>query len=179
MVTSFLQYMLLTPTFTNILNVYAFCNTHDVSWGTKGDDKVEKLPSVNTKDGQGKTDLPDEGDLNAQYQREVSVFSVKFKEVKSEPTEAQLQEKQMDYYRGVRTGVVLIWMITNFALAAVVLSSAGLERITPGNEQDIENQQTERSNIYMAVVLWSVAALSSFKFLGAMWFLIVRLFRGV
>ncbi|PON28181.1 chitin synthase 3 [Trichoderma gamsii] len=179
MVTSFLQYMLLTPTFTNILNVYAFCNTHDVSWGTKGDDKVEKLPSVNTKDGQGKTDLPDEGDLNAQYQREVSVFSVKFKEVKSEPTEAQLQEKQMDYYRGVRTGVVLIWMISNFALAAVVLSSAGLERITPGNEQDIENQQTERSNIYMAVVLWSVAALSSFKFLGAMWFLIVRLFRGV
>jgi chitin synthase len=107
------------------------------------------------------------------------VFSVKFKEVKSEPTEAQLQEKQMDYYRGVRTGVVLIWMITNFALAAVVLSSAGLERITPGDEQDLENQQTERSNIYMAVVLWSVAALSSFKFLGAMWFLIVRLFRGV
>ncbi|GFP56987.1 hypothetical protein ACSS6W_004466 [Trichoderma asperelloides] len=179
MVTSFVQYMLLTPTFTNILNVYAFCNTHDVSWGTKGDDKVEKLPSVNTKDGQGKTDLPDEGDLNAQYQREVSVFSVKYKEVKSAPTEAQLQEKQMDYYRGVRTGVVLIWMITNFALAAVVLSSAGLERITPGNQQDIENQQTERSNIYMAVVLWSVAALSSFKFLGAMWFLIVRLFRGV
>lgn len=179
MITSFLQYMLLTPTFTNILNVYAFCNTHDVSWGTKGDDKVEKLPSVNTKDGQGKTDLPDEGDLNAQYQREVSVFSVKFKEIKSEPTEAQLQEKQMDYYRGVRTGVVLIWMITNFALAAVVLSSAGLERITPGDAQDAENQQTERSNIYMAVVLWSVAGLSSFKFLGAMWFLIVRLFRGV
>ncbi|RFU81184.1 chitin synthase 3 [Trichoderma arundinaceum] len=179
MVTSFLQYMLLTPTFTNILNVYAFCNTHDVSWGTKGDDKVEKLPSVNTKDGQGKTDLPDEGDLNAQYQREVAVFSVKFKEEKKEPTPAQLQEKQMDYYRGVRTGVVLIWMITNFALAAVVLSSAGLERITPGTAQDQEAQQAERSNIYMAVVLWSVAALSSFKFLGAMWFLIVRLFRGV
>jgi chitin synthase len=179
MVTSFLQYMLLTPTFTNILNVYAFCNTHDVSWGTKGDDKVEKLPSVNTKDGQGKTDLPDEGDLNAQYQREVASFSVKFKEEKTEPSPAQLQEKQMDYYRGVRTGVVLIWMITNFALAAVVLSSAGLERITPGDSQDQESQQTERSNIYMAVVLWSVAALSSFKFIGAMWFLIVRLFRGV
>ncbi|ETR97094.1 hypothetical protein M419DRAFT_26956 [Trichoderma reesei RUT C-30] len=179
MITSFLQYMLLTPTFTNVLNVYAFCNTHDVSWGTKGDDKVEKLPSVNTKDGQGKTDLPDEGDLNAQYQREVALFSAKFKEVKRDPTPADLQEKQMDYYRGVRTGVVLIWMITNFALAAVVLSSAGLERITPGTAQDQEAQQTERSNIYMAVVLWSVAALSSFKFLGAMWFLIVRMFRGV
>lgn len=30
MVTSFFQYMLLLPTYVNILNVYAFCNTHDV-----------------------------------------------------------------------------------------------------------------------------------------------------
>ncbi|KOS23063.1 Chitin synthase 3 [Escovopsis weberi] len=179
MLTSFVQYMLLTPTFTNVLNVYAFCNTHDVSWGTKGDDKVEKLPSVNTKDGQGKTDLPDEGDLNAQYQREVAVFSSKFVEVKSDPTPSQLQEQQMDYYRGVRTGVVLIWMITNFALAAVVLSTAGLERITPGGSQNQEETAQQRSNVYMAVVLWSVAGLSTFKFLGAMWFLLVRLFRGV
>lgn len=179
MVSSFVQYMLLTPTFTNVLNVYAFCNTHDVSWGTKGDDKVEKLPSVNTKDGQGKTDLPDEGDLNAQYQREVAMFSSKFVEVKSDPTPSQLQEQQMDYYRGVRTGVVLIWMITNFALAAVVLSTAGLERITPGGAQNQEETAQQRSNVYMAVVLWSVAALSTFKFLGAMWFLLVRMFRGV
>ncbi|CRK22982.1 hypothetical protein BN1708_017994, partial [Verticillium longisporum] len=32
MFTSFVQYMLLTPTYINILNVYAFCNTHDISW---------------------------------------------------------------------------------------------------------------------------------------------------
>ena len=177
MITSFGQYMLLTPTYTNILNVYAFCNTHDVSWGTKGDDKVEKLPSVNTKDGQGKTDLPDEGDLNAQYQRELAVFSTKYKAVKLPPTAAQLQEKQMDYYRGVRTGVVLIWMITNFALAAVVLSTGGLEKFTPNISA--EDQRRDRSNAYMAVVLWSVAGLSAFKFIGAVWFLIVRMFRGV
>ncbi|PHH81075.1 hypothetical protein CDD80_3357 [Ophiocordyceps camponoti-rufipedis] len=178
MITSFVQYMLLSPTYTNVLNVYAFCNTHDVSWGTKGDDTVEKLPSVNTKDGQGKTDLPDEGDLNAQYQREVALFSAKYKAVKTKPTAAQLQEKQLDYYRGVRTGVVLIWMITNFALAALVLSSAGLEKITPGRGSQAD-EETARANLYMAIVLWSVAALSSFKFLGALWFLIIRLFRGV
>lgn len=28
---SFLQYLLLAPSFTNVLNVYAFCNLHDVS----------------------------------------------------------------------------------------------------------------------------------------------------
>ncbi|RSM09465.1 Chitin synthase 3 [Fusarium oligoseptatum] len=178
MATSFVQYMLLTPAFTNVLNVYAFCNTHDVSWGTKGDDKVEKLPSVNTKDGTAKTDLPDEGDLNAQYQREIAVFAQKEVIVKKEPTPSQLQEKQMDYYKGVRTGVVLIWMVTNFAIAALVLSSAGLDRISTSTE-DKEDIQTQRSNIYMSIVLWSVAGLSAFKFLGAMWFLVVRMFRGV
>lgn len=177
MVTSFAQYMLLTPTFTNVLNVYAFCNTHDVSWGTKGDDKVEKLPSVNTKDGTGKTDLPDEGDLNAQYQREIGVFAQKHVEVKTAPTPSMLQEKQMDYYRGVRTGVVLIWMVTNFGLAALVLSSAGLDRISSKDDQEAE--KLSRSNIYMSIVLWSVAGLSAFKFIGAMWFLVVRMFRGV
>ncbi|KAG6053801.1 Chitin synthase, class 3 [Claviceps sp. LM220 group G6] len=178
MITSFIQYLLLTPTYTNVLNVYAFCNTHDVSWGTKGDDKAEKLPSVNTSKGAAETEMPDSGDLNAQYQRDVALFSTKHQEVKAPLTPSQLQEKQMDYYRGVRTGVVLIWMITNFALAAVVLSTGGLERITPGGS-DPAKQAAERSNIYMAIVLWSVAGLSSFKFLGAMWFLVVRMFRGV
>ena len=174
MFTSLVQYMLLTPTFTNVLNVYAFCNTHDISWGTKGDDKPDKLPSVNTKDGQGKTDLPDEGDRNAQYERELQVFARKpVKEVKA-LTPAQLDEKQMDYYRGVRTMVVLVWMIMNFALCALVLSTAGLEKITPSDQSE-----SKRATIYMAAVLYSVAVLSGFKFLGAMWFLVVRMFRGV
>lgn len=179
MLTSLGQYMLLTPTFTNILNVYAFCNTHDISWGTKGDDKPDELPSISTKDGQGKTDLPDEGDLNAQYERELQAFARKpVKEVKP-PTAAQLDEKQQDYYRGVRTVVVLFWMITNFALIAVVLSAAGLEKIGKSSSTDTETAETTRTTIYMAVVLYSVAALSGFKFLGAMWFLVVRMFRGV
>lgn len=29
-----------TSSFVNVINIYAFCNTHDVSWGTKGSDKV-------------------------------------------------------------------------------------------------------------------------------------------
>lgn len=179
MFTSLIQYMMLTPTFTNVLNVYAFCNTHDVSWGTKGDDKPDKLPSISTKDGSGKTDLPDEGDLNAQYERELQVFSRKpVKEVKA-LTPSQLDEKQQDYYRGVRTVVVLMWMITNFALIAVVLSAAGLEKIGTSTSSSTDVEETTRTTIYMAVVLYSVAALSGFKFIGAMWFLILRIFRGV
>jgi chitin synthase len=172
MFTSFIQYLLLTPTYINILNVYAFCNTHDITWGTKGDDKAEKLPSATLKPG-GKVDVnipTDDTDLNAQYEAEMR------KIVTKAPVEQRIpspSEKQEDYYKGFRSQVVLLWIVCNFGLVAVVLSTAGLERITTNS-----NENT-KSAVYLAVVLWSVAGLSFFKFVGAMWFLIVRLFRGV
>lgn len=173
MFTSFIQYLILTPTYINILNVYAFCNTHDITWGTKGDDKAEKLSSVNIKpDGKIDVMLPsDEGDLNAQYQAELSSFRTK---APPEKREFSASEKQEDYYKGFRSAVVLIWMVCNFGLCATVLSTAGLERVKIGNSND-----TDKATIYMAVVLWSVAGLSLFRFIGAMWFLVVRMFRGV
>ena len=158
----------MTPTYINILNVYAFCNTHDITWGTKGDDKAEKLPTANLKPG-GKVDVSiptDDGDLNAQYENEMKVFAVKAEKEVKVPSAS---EKQEDYYKGFRSAVVLVWMFCNFALAAVVLSTAGLERV------DVKSNDTQRSTIYMAVVLWSVAGLSLFRFIGAMWFLIVRM----
>lgn len=42
MLTSFVQYLLLLPSYVNILLIYAFCNLHDVSWGTKGDNGANK-----------------------------------------------------------------------------------------------------------------------------------------
>lgn len=172
MFTSFLQYLLLTPTYINILNVYAFCNTHDITWGTKGDDKPEKLPTAVTKPG-GKVDVAipaDDADLNTQYETELQIFSTKWDPPKKEMS---AQEKHEDYYKGFRSAVVLAWMFCNLALAAVVLNAGGLEKVS------IDTSDTQRSTIYMSVVLWSVAGLSAFRFVGAMWFLIVRLFRGV
>lgn len=171
MFTSFMQYLLLTPTYINILNVYAFCNTHDITWGTKGDDKAEKLPSAMLKPG-GKVDVnipTDDTDLNAQYEAEIRKILVKAPAEKRVPSAS---EKQEDYYKGFRSIVVIFWIVCNFGLVAVVLETAGLDLITA-------TTTTSRSTIYMAVVLWSVAGLSLFKFVGATWFLIVRMFRGV
>lgn len=170
--TQFIQYILLTPTYINVLNIYAFCNTHDITWGTKGDDKAEKLPSANLKPG-GKVDVnipQDDGDLNAQYEAELAKFAVKPpKEEKSIPEE----ERQADYYKGFRSAVVLVWVFCNFALAAVVLNSAGMEEFS----EDTETTENTRATIYMAVILWSVAGISIFKFMGAMWYLVVRMVR--
>lgn len=176
MFTSFVQYLLLTPTYINILNVYAFCNTHDITWGTKGDDKAEKLPSATLKPG-GKVDVnipTDDGDLNAQYEAEMRKIVSKAPEEKREVSPSEVQE---DYYKGFRSRVVIFWLLCNFGLVATVLSTAGLSRLSTATDQDA--QETLKSDIYMAVVLWSVAGLSLFKFIGAMWFLIVRMFRGV
>lgn len=177
MFTSFIQYILLTPTYINVLNIYAFCNTHDITWGTKGDDKAEKLPSATLKPG-GKVDVnipQDDGDLNAQYETELQKFAVKpEKEVKVIPEE----ERQADYYKGFRSAVVLAWVFCNFALGAVVLSAAGLQTFDQGSinsSTGMDATQNTRALIYMEVVLWSVAALSLFKFTGAMWFLVVRM----
>lgn len=177
MFTSFLQYLLMTPTYINILNVYAFCNTHDITWGTKGDDKPEKLPSVITKaDGKADIQAPtDDADLNTQYEEELKVFSSKWVEEKKIPSPS---EKQEDYYKGFRSGVVLFWMFCNLGLTALVLQSGGLE-LTVSTPDDAQKKKNEAATIYLAVVLYSVAGLSAFRFIGAMWFLVVRAFRGV
>ncbi|KAF2842031.1 glycosyltransferase family 2 protein [Patellaria atrata CBS 101060] len=176
MVTSFLQYLLMTPTYINILNVYAFCNTHDITWGTKGDDKPDKLPSVTTKPG-GKIDVDapsDDADLNTQYEAELRAFATKWAPPKKVPSAS---DKQEDYYKGFRSAVVLLWMFCNLGLCAVVLKGAGASfKIEP---EDEDAERNRRVNIYMKVVLWSVAGLSAFRFVGACWFLVVRMFRGV
>jgi chitin synthase len=174
MFTSFLQYLALTPTYINILNVYAFCNTHDITWGTKGDDKAEKLPSAKVKaDGKVDVTIPtDDADLNQQYLSECQLF------VSKAPPEKRVisaEDKQSDYYKGFRSATVLLWIGMNIALVAVILTTGGESSL----RLDGSVAENTKANTYMAVVLWSVAGLSAFRFLGAMWFLVVRMFRGV
>ncbi|KAJ3011424.1 UNVERIFIED_CONTAM: Chitin synthase, class 2, partial [Siphonaria sp. JEL0065] len=68
-VTCMIQYLLMIPSFANILMVYAFCNIHDVSWGTKGITNASVLPAISTaKNDKGEVvatvDLPAQ-DTNA------------------------------------------------------------------------------------------------------------------
>lgn len=168
----FLQYLLLTPTYINILNVYAFCNTHDITWGTRAEEKAPELAAAKVKpDGKVDLNIPqDDGDLNAQYEAEMKKIEQKAKE---EDPPVKESEKQEDYYKGFRSAVVLAWMFCNFTLTATVLNTAGLDRVKLQTKQT-ETKQTQRATIYMAVVLWSVAGLSMFRFGGAVWFLVVR-----
>ena len=110
-----IQYLLLSPSYINIMNVYAFCNTHDVSWGTKGDNKVSTdLGIVNTgKDNKVSVEVPtDTVDIDNNYLSALQLLGVPEKKVK---VKRDTSTKQEDYYRSFRTRVVLLWIITNLA----------------------------------------------------------------
>lgn len=60
-----LQYVLCSPIWINVLNIYAFSNLHDFSWGTKEDGVEEDLGSAAAnKDGTVELELPtDQADI--------------------------------------------------------------------------------------------------------------------
>ena len=95
--------------------------------------------------------------MDAQYEAEMAVLATKFE---PPPKKVDKEEAQIDYYKGVRSGVVLVWIFSNFALSAAVLNSGGLERVTVSPGEDAQEEQARRSIIYLSIVLWSVAALS-------------------
>ncbi|KAI9699679.1 MAG: Chitin synthase, class 2 [Candelina mexicana] len=123
MFTSFPQYLLVMPSFVNILNVYAFSNWHDVSWGTKGSDKADALPSAQTsKTSDGKAAVIEEpdkpqADIDSQFEVTVKRALAPFVEPK-EDTKKSLE----DSYKSFRTRLVTAWIFSNALLSVVITS---------------------------------------------------------
>ncbi|CAG8606533.1 3645_t:CDS:2, partial [Acaulospora morrowiae] len=171
MFTSLGQYLLLVPFYINILNVYAFCNVHDVSWGTKGDNSAKQdLGSAKVSSGKSEVEVEvpvEEKDINEAYEEAVEELR---QHVEEEVKHRSPSEKRDDYNKSFRTRVVLSWILSNAALVAVITSvDSTLDKMLP--------QQT-RSNTYMAFILWSVTGLAAFRFFGSCTFLLFRLFTG-
>jgi chitin synthase len=168
MFTSFLQYLLLTPTYINVLNVYALCNTHDLSWGTKGSDDAPGGGSAKSgKDDKVKLMVPHP---DIQYAKELSLLSEAPEE---EVVTAKPDDIKKSYYASVRSGIVMGWIFSNLALCTLVLKAGSIGVITKSAVTE-EQAEAKNSGIYLFVVLWSVAALSAFRFVGSLWFLVHR-----
>ncbi|KAF8892782.1 chitin synthase-domain-containing protein [Gymnopilus junonius] len=171
MITSFIQYLLMAPSYINVLNVYAFANVHDVSWGTKGDNTVAKaLGTVTTgKSGEVEAEVPtDEKDINALYEDAIHVLNTKPPKVESKPDTGTQQE---DYYRSFRTNVLLTWVLTNALLGATIT-------ITNAKAASSDGGANKAVNGYMAFLLASVAGLALIRFIGSTTYMLVRLFAG-
>lgn len=160
---SFPYYMLLMSTYINILMVYAFNNWHDVSWGTKGSDSNEALPSANITKGEKdevvveEIDKPQE-DIDSQFEATVRRALAPFNdEEKPEPKDLE------DSYKSFRTMLVVLWLFSN-CLLAVAITSDNFDALT-------KNQNTARTASFFQFLLFSTAFLSLIRFIGFLWFL--------
>ncbi len=124
MFTSFPQYTLVMSSYVNILNVYAFSNWHDVSWGTKGSDKADVLPTAQTtKTGDGKAAVieePDKPQADIDSQFEITVKRALKPFVPPVEDEKKTLE---DSYKSFRTKLVTAWIMSNALLSVVITNS--------------------------------------------------------
>jgi chitin synthase len=172
MATSFFQYFILAPCFTNILNVYAFCNLHDVSWGTKGSDTVDILPSVKSKAALGSDEVVVEENTNTQ--EDIDHF---FKETvvralaKVEVSETREKPTMEDDNKTFRTHLVTAWLLTNGLLALAIGNIGGFmnfndPKITAEKIREFTIAGNDRRNAYFAFLLYATFLLSMIRFMG-------------
>ncbi|CAK7211211.1 Chitin synthase, class 2 [Sporothrix eucalyptigena] len=159
MFTSSGQYFMLLPSYICTLQVYAFCNTHDVTWGTKGDNVMKT--DLGGAVGKGSTvelEMPSEQlDIDSGYDEALRNLRDRV-EVPTPPvSEAQMQE---DYYKSVRTYMVVTWLIANCILAMAVSETYGSSGIG--------------DNFYLRFILWAVAGLALFRAIGSTTFAVIN-----
>ncbi|KAF2161869.1 glycosyltransferase family 2 protein [Zasmidium cellare ATCC 36951] len=160
MFTSSGAYFALLPSYICTLQVYAFCNAHDVTWGTKGDNVINKDLGVAKvgKNGTVEVEMPSEQlDIDSGYDETLRNLRDRVEVTKPGVSETQLQE---DYYRAVRTYVVIVWMICNAILAMGV--------------SEIYSNTHVANNYYLKFILWSVACLALFRAIGSTAFLVIN-----
>ncbi|KEF59912.1 chitin synthase 1 [Exophiala aquamarina CBS 119918] len=167
MFTSTAQYFALLPSYICTLQVYAFCNTHDVTWGTKGDNVLHTDLGMAKATGSGNTvemEMPSEQhDIDSSYDVALRNLRDRLEVPKPAPSENQLQE---DYYKSVRTYMVATWLVCNGILAMAVS-----EAYPVGSHIN--------KNTYLIFLLWSVAALAVFRAIGSSTFLVLNIISAV
>ncbi|KAF8640859.1 hypothetical protein AX17_000507 [Amanita inopinata Kibby_2008] len=176
MFTSFTQYMFLLPSYVNILMMYAMCNLHDVTWGTKGDNGAAKdlggAKKVKGEDGKEvmEVELPTaREDVDRLWAASRAALKVKAPEVKEHRDAAT---KQADHDRNSRTNVVLAWVGSNMVLIVVFTSNAFLDWVS----QHVNGGEHSKFNPYLSFLFYAFAGLSAVRFTGSFLYLIFRLF---
>lgn len=190
MITSFFQYLLLSPSYVNVLNIYAFCNLHDISWGTKGA-TAESLGDAKVTQN-GKVEFIDApitmDEINSLYMKQMSILA-REPAPKPEITEESIliekqkqkgkdDEKNKDYYAFIRSMVVLTWITTNFIIIALVLETGGINYLSKSSTSTtttVSETLSARSEIFLTVILWIVAFMAAFRLFGTIYYLVNRM----
>ncbi|KAH6585105.1 hypothetical protein BASA61_007076 [Batrachochytrium salamandrivorans] len=125
LITCFVQYLMLQPSYINILTVYAFANLRGATWETKGDTQAVKLPSINTKrqsDGTAVAEITvtlDRRDISEHYKQALHCMTASAVSTDVTKYEMETEARQEDKYKGFRTALVLSYIASNAVLFAV------------------------------------------------------------
>ncbi|KAE8440996.1 hypothetical protein EG329_006133 [Mollisiaceae sp. DMI_Dod_QoI] len=129
MFTSYPQYLFVASSYTNILNVYAFSNWHDVSWGVKQGmtEAVDPLPSISSqKVTRAGTDLVIEEidrtqeDIDSQFEALVKRALRPHMPLKLGPQRPTIEES----FKIFRTRLIIVYLFSNFMLCIFVMNDS-------------------------------------------------------
>ena len=163
MLTCSVQYFLMIPSYTCTLQIFAFCNTHDVSWGTKGDNNPKEDLSnqyIIEKNASGEFEAVIV-DTNIDEDYLETLYNIRSKRSNKKVALGHSEKTPLDgddYAKDVRTRVVLFWMIANLVFIMTMV-------------QVYEPGDTGR-NIYLAFILWAVTVLALVRAIGSLGYLI-------
>ncbi|KAH8119992.1 chitin synthase 2 [Phellopilus nigrolimitatus] len=176
MFTCFIQYMFLLPSCEFcILVMYAFCNLHDVTWGTKGDNGATKDlgGAKKVKDASGKEFM--EVELPTAREDVDSLWAASRNALQHKPAEEKehrdAETKQADHDRNSRTNVVLAWVGTNMFMIIFFTSSAFTDWVQ--NNFDVDSNSA--FNPYLTFLFYALAGISFVRFTGSTLYLLLRL----
>ncbi|KAF9050038.1 glycosyltransferase family 2 protein [Panaeolus papilionaceus] len=179
MFTSFVPYMLLSPTYINVLNIYAFSNLDDISWGTKEDSTPDFDLGAVTQDSHSQVDveMPSEAaDVNSIYEEAVANLRdrvpIESPKGKAVLTVAEKEASAKNYYAEVRTNVLLFWVLSNGLLLVAILSGM--------KETDAFGKDTGLNKVkaYMVFILAFTAITNMVRCTGSTLYLLARLITG-
>ncbi|EIW82657.1 glycosyltransferase family 2 protein [Coniophora puteana RWD-64-598 SS2] len=175
--TSFLQYMLLMPTYTNILSIYAYANIDDISWGTKQDNVIEIDLGAAIQGVDSHVDIEmvaGVADMNSIYEEAIDNLKHR-KPLPSKGStlalnQAEKEQAAKDYYANVRTNVLLFWVLSNGVLLLAILSGVNFaETFSP-------NAGINRTKGYLMFILAFAAITNIVRLGGSTLYILTRIF---
>ncbi|KAF8204375.1 glycosyltransferase family 2 protein [Mycena galopus ATCC 62051] len=175
MFSSFAQYMFFLPSYVNILMMYAMCNLHDVTWGTKGDNNAAKdlggAKHVKSEDGKHMMEVEivtEREDVDKLWNASRSALRIPPPDQREHRDAAT---KQTDHDRNSRTNVVLAWVGTNM-LMIVVFTSTAFDNFVASY---VKKSGDTTFNPYLQFLFYALAGLSAVRFTGSFLYLVFRL----
>lgn len=176
LVTCMGQYTLLLPLYVIVLNIYAFANLDDITWGTKGADVAPPPSDLGRVVQEGTNEVVVVLELekpNTNYVEALDNLKTR-KPIprKGGPSESEKDLICRDYYANLRTNLLLAWAFSNSLLVVCILNGVSA-RDTFSN-----TPAGDRTRAYMTFVLAFVGITSIIRFLGSTMFMITMAITG-